>query len=97
MFVSSSAFAAPKCAISIREELLNGQVKSTSFKSEMKSERACAVIARFHRPNFSPENVRVKHVAYAWKNAKPTAQFVAYKKPVKRSSSLALRKTRNRS
>lgn len=95
LVVGSSSFAAPKCTIALREVWHNGQVHSTSFKSDLTSERACAVLAKFHRPNFTPEKVRSKQVSYLWKGSKASAQYAANKKPAKRSA-IAVHRTRRR-
>ncbi len=91
-FVAGSAFAAPKCAISIKETLNSGAVESTSFRSDLQSKRQCEVLAGLHRKNFSPTRVKEKHVAFAWGGSPSPLPRVASRKTLKKSANVAMRK-----
>ncbi len=79
MLVAAPAFAAPKCAIAIKEKLHDGKVESTSFRSDLRSQRECEVLAGLHRKNWSPSRVKEKRVAYAW-NGVPAVARLTHKR-----------------
>ncbi len=91
---AGSVFAAPKCAISIKETLHTGAVESTSFRSDLANKRQCEVLAGMHRKNFSPTRVKEKRVAFAWggTGSPISTARVASRKPLKKSAKLAMRK-----
>ncbi len=94
-FLGMGAFASavPVCSISIHEELNNGKTESTAFKTELRSQKACATLAGMHQKIFSPDRIRKKMVFYSWKSSKTTPHTVAKRSHNKKGSALAYRKS----
>lgn len=97
--MSATSHAVPKCSISIKEELKNGQAEVTAFKSDLTSQAACATLAKMHEKNFAPDRIRNKSVFYSWNGAKSSKapMLAAHKKRSKKKpTTLAVRRTRSR-
>ena len=54
------------CHIEILNEKNSGEKIRLKFQSKLKSQKQCQELARMHRPNFNPDQIKLKQVNYRW-------------------------------
>lgn len=84
LFLTSPIFGG-LCQIDILNEKNSGEKIRLKFISKLNSKKQCQVLARMHRPNFNPDQVKLKLVHYRWVGSKSSL--------AKRSKSLKRRRS----
>lgn len=55
-----------QCHIEILSQKNSGEKIRIKFNSKLRTQKQCQALAKMHRPNFNPDQVKLKLVNYKW-------------------------------